>query len=63
LDNCLLWTFVYFGPFFKLAKIAQNFWATFNALVLTKNGLGHILGDFSQTHLVTLAAAFTSRTT
>jgi hypothetical protein len=40
-------------------KLRPNFVATFFhgkncVLILTKNGLGYIWGDFSQTHLVTL---------
>jgi hypothetical protein len=58
LEVCLLW-----AVFFQLQKSA-NYWATFlhskrDALILTKCGLGHILGDFLQTHLVTLLPTYT----
>jgi hypothetical protein len=36
----------YFAPYFRGKRYV---------LILTKNGLGYILGDFLQTHLVTLA--------
>jgi hypothetical protein len=42
------------------------FWTTFskekNVPILAKNGLGYILGDFSQTHLVTLFPSLASNT-
>jgi hypothetical protein len=48
LDDCLLWT-----VFGKLQKfVVQNFWLlnifhrTYYVLILTKYGLGYILGDF-----------------
>jgi hypothetical protein len=45
------WAFVYFGQFFGkfTDTYSPNFWATFygkrNVLILSKNGLGYILGD------------------
>jgi hypothetical protein len=55
MDVCLLTAVV-----LKITDIAFHFWATFfvikvmYALILTQKVLGYILGDFSQTHLVTL---------
>jgi hypothetical protein len=49
-----------FGQFLKIIPMTSpHFWATFfhgkgHALILTKNGLGYILGDFLKTHSVTL---------
>jgi hypothetical protein len=45
------WAIVYFGQWFEIYIISANFWATFlcdtsYVLILTKNGLGYILGDF-----------------
>jgi hypothetical protein len=53
---CDCWRWV---GFFKNVRISTHFCATFflsidYVLILTKNGFGYILGDFSQTHLVTL---------
>jgi hypothetical protein len=54
------WGIVFFGQFFLFTEGAFNFWPTFSKgkimyiFILTKNGLGCILGDFTQTHLVTL---------
>jgi hypothetical protein len=53
------WAIVYFGKLFVIYRVNKKNWATFFsdknfALVLTKNGLGYILGPFLQTHLVTL---------
>jgi hypothetical protein len=50
-------------PFFENNKSSPNFWATFynsksRHLIFAQNGLGYILGDFLQTHLVTLPAGF-----
>jgi hypothetical protein len=52
---------VYFGQFFKNYTSSPNVWGTLfqridYVLILTINGLGYILGDFLQTHLVTLLA-------
>jgi hypothetical protein len=50
----------FFGDLFENCKSSPNSWAIFFhgtscVLLLTKNGLGYILGGFfSQTHLVTL---------
>jgi hypothetical protein len=46
----------YFGLLFENYKRSSNyhFHGETCALFLRKNGLGHILGDFSQTHQVTL---------
>jgi hypothetical protein len=48
----------YFGQFSEIQK-STNYLDTFfhcqsYVLILTQNGLGYILGAFSQTHLVTL---------
>jgi hypothetical protein len=45
------WAIVYFRQFLKITEVAQKFWATLfqsadNVLILTKHGLGNILGDF-----------------
>jgi hypothetical protein len=53
------WAIVYFRHLNENHKISPNFGATFPrsvdyALILSKIGLGYILGVFSQTHLVTL---------
>jgi hypothetical protein len=45
--------------FFKNYRSSKHNWATVfqnksYLLILTKNGLGYILGEFSKTHLVTL---------
>jgi hypothetical protein len=53
------WAIVYFRHFNENHKSSPNFCATFSrsvdyALILSKIGLGYILGVFSQTHLVTL---------
>jgi hypothetical protein len=50
---------VYFGQFVVNYRRSANYKATFfystrYVLILTKHGLGYILGDFLQTHLVTL---------
>jgi hypothetical protein len=47
------------GSFFENDRNIPKLWATplegiRNAFILSKNVLGYILGDFSQTHLVTL---------
>jgi hypothetical protein len=49
---------VYFGQFLKTTS-SPNFCATFlesnsYVLILTKTGLGYILGNFSHTHLATM---------
>jgi hypothetical protein len=47
--------FVYFGLFFETYKSSPHFFATFSEYInIGKNGLGYILGVFSQTHLLTL---------
>jgi hypothetical protein len=50
-----------FGIFSKITEEAQIigpfFHSTIYALILTNHGLGYILGDFLQTHLVTLVTA------
>jgi hypothetical protein len=57
LDGCLL-----HAVFFENYRSSANVWTTFtqcisDVFIVTKNGLGHVLGDFfSQTHPVTLAA-------
>jgi hypothetical protein len=56
------WTIVFFGYFFENYGRSPNFVATFfhgrsDVLVLTKNGLGYIWGDFFTHHLVTLTAS------
>jgi hypothetical protein len=53
------WMIVYFGNSFENYRSRSIFWQLFSeggnyALILTKDGLGYILGYFSQTHLVTL---------
>jgi hypothetical protein len=54
---------VYLGNFLKITYISSpNLYAIFpisikHVLILTKNGLGYVLGDFFQTHLVTLVVA------
>jgi hypothetical protein len=45
------WAFFYFRQLFKIKRFSSNFWATFvhgksYVLILTKNCLGFILGDF-----------------
>jgi hypothetical protein len=50
---------IFLDQFFKLTQAAKIFGQLFflkksRALKLTKHGLGHILGDFLQLHLVTL---------
>jgi hypothetical protein len=46
------WAIAFFGQFFEITKVAQNFGllryfhSSGCVLVLTKNGLGHILGYF-----------------
>jgi hypothetical protein len=51
----------YFGQFLENYKSSPTCWATFlqaksYVLILIKDELGFILGDFSETHLVTLVA-------
>jgi hypothetical protein len=53
------WVAVYFGQFRGNRNSSANLCDTFVhgsncALIWTKNWLGYLLGDFSQTHLVTL---------
>jgi hypothetical protein len=54
------WVIIYLGKFFfEDGKSSPNFWtASFRrkgyVLISTQNGLGYILGDFLQAHLVTL---------
>jgi hypothetical protein len=48
------------GSLLNIMEVATNFGGSFIhgkrfVLILTKNGLGRILGVFSHTHLVTLA--------
>jgi hypothetical protein len=57
------WMVVYSMQFFfENYRSSANVWTTFtqcisDVFIVTKNGLGHVLGDFfSQTHPVTLAA-------
>jgi hypothetical protein len=48
------------GRFLKMKSSSPHFRATsfhFYALILTKNGLGYILGGFSLTHRVNLLVA------
>jgi hypothetical protein len=45
------WAIVYFEQFFVNCKSSPQFWATLShslgyALILAKNGLGYILGEF-----------------
>jgi hypothetical protein len=51
----------YYGQCFESYKSSSHFGATFPRLRFCiefyKNGLGYILGDFSQNHLVTLKEA------
>jgi hypothetical protein len=53
------WATVYFGQIFlKIAKVSKSLVYFFHnqifILIETKNGLGYLLGDYLQTHLVTL---------
>jgi hypothetical protein len=50
---------VYFGQPFVNYRNSPDYWAIYfrvksYVLILTQKGLGYILGDFLQTHLVTL---------
>jgi hypothetical protein len=53
------WAIVFFKQFLKMIEVAQNFGLHFHikgfTSILIKSGLGFILGDFSQIHLVTLS--------
>jgi hypothetical protein len=56
------WAIVFFGKFIENFRSSANSWANFfrsasYVLILTKNWLGYILGNFLQTHLVTLLLA------
>jgi hypothetical protein len=46
------WAIVYLEQFFKY-RSSPNLWDNLYALILTRNGLGYILGNFYQSHLVT----------
>jgi hypothetical protein len=53
------WAIVFFEQFFENYESSLNIWAIFPhslgfKLILAKHGFGLILGDFSQTYLVTL---------
>jgi hypothetical protein len=55
------------GSFLKITKVAQIFGRIFlygkrNVSILTKSGLGNILGYSSQTHLTTLPMAHNDST-
>jgi hypothetical protein len=63
---CLLWPVLHTYVHTKNSRNSSNFWRLFPtvksyALILSKNGLGSILDDFSQTYLVTLLEALVSR--
>jgi hypothetical protein len=45
------WLVPYFGSFLKITEVAQKFSATNYVLILTRHGLGCILGDFFSTNL------------
>jgi hypothetical protein len=56
------WAIVYYEQFFENYRSSPHLCYTVftgidYVLILTKNGLGYILGHFSQTHLVTLVGA------
>jgi hypothetical protein len=45
------WVIIFFGRFLKISEVAQIYGTTFSQsicslFILTKNGLGYILGDF-----------------
>jgi hypothetical protein len=55
------WVINFSGQFYKNYRSGPKVWVTFlqsvdYVVILTKNGLGYILGVFSQAHLVTLFA-------
>jgi hypothetical protein len=59
----VLWSLFTLGSFFKSTEVAQILGLLFSrrksyVLISTKNPWGYILGNFSQTHLVTLNVSY-----